>query len=147
MPFTNATAKMVKVNIDFAKLATHNQAKAKRFVQVASLAGENELKNILGPNPSRSGRQYKRGQKTHTASAPGEAPAIDTGRLRQSVASTPPRKEGRSFVAETGMATEYAEKLELGTERIAPRPSVSLLAHEKRRREKIVAIATEAIRD
>src|SRR5262245_62766200 len=33
----------------------------------------------------KSGRVYKRGNRTHTASAPGEAPAIDTGFLANSI--------------------------------------------------------------
>lgn len=33
---------------------------------------------------TKSGSQYERGGKTHTASAPGEAPARDTGHLGQS---------------------------------------------------------------
>ena len=33
----------------------------------------------------RTGRTYKRGDKTHTASAPGEAPATDTGELARSI--------------------------------------------------------------
>jgi hypothetical protein len=33
----------------------------------------------------KSGRTYKRGSKSHQASAPGEAPAIDTGNLVNSI--------------------------------------------------------------
>lgn len=57
--------------------------------------GVNELRNaeldVLGQDGH--GRKYKRGKRIHTASAPGEPPAPDTGQLRlrwrQSVIRTP----------------------------------------------------------
>lgn len=60
------------------------------------------------------GRTYGR----HTASAPGDPPAVDTGRLRQSITAlkiTP----GHWRV---GTNVEYAIYLEFGTRRVAPRP-------------------------
>lgn len=67
----------------------------------------------------RSGREYRRRGVVHTASAPGEPPASDTGRLAQS---------GRVELADDRVsgtvtfATEYAAGLELGTQTVAPRP-------------------------
>ena len=55
--------------------------------------------------------------RTHRASAPGEAPATDTGRL---VSSIKANIEGKS--AEVEAATEYAAYLEFGTRTIEPRP-------------------------
>ena len=69
-------------------------------------------------NPPQSGRIYRRGNVAHQASAPGEAPATDTGAL---VGSAYTKKLGDSDY-ETGFTAEYAAALEFGTAKMAPRP-------------------------
>jgi len=69
-------------------------------------------------NPPKSGRIYRRGNVAHQASAPGEAPATDTGAL---VNSAYTKKLGDSDY-ETGFTAEYAAALEFGTAKMAPRP-------------------------
>ena len=71
-------------------------------------------------NPPKSGRIYRRGNVAHQASAPGEAPATDTGNL---VNSAYTKKLGQADY-ETGFTAEYAAHLEFGTPNahIAPRP-------------------------
>ena len=57
----------------------------------------------------------------HTASAPGESPATDTGRLASSITNG----LGEDFAglfAVVGTNVVYAPFLELGTTRMAPRP-------------------------
>jgi len=58
-------------------------------------------------------------RRTHTASAPGEAPATDTGRLASSVDF----KRDGPMSATVGSTVVYAAMLEFGTSRIAPRPA------------------------
>ena len=58
-------------------------------------------------------------RRTHTASASGEAPATDTGRLASSVDF---KREG-SMSATVGSQVAYAAMLEFGTSRIDPRPA------------------------
>lgn len=65
----------------------------------------------------KTGRVYKRGSKTHRASAPGQPPATDTGALASSVA----RVDGR-LEAAVGTGLEYGKHLEFGTETIEARP-------------------------
>jgi HK97 gp10 family phage protein len=63
--------------------------------------------------------------KPHTASAPGEAPATDTGRLVNSINSTPAIQDGNELVATITTAkggVKYAGWLEFGTSKIAARP-------------------------
>ncbi|BDP42923.1 hypothetical protein DAETH_28920 [Deinococcus aetherius] len=65
----------------------------------------------------------------HTASAPGDPPAVDTGRLRQSIVALK-IAPGRWRV---GTNVEYAFWLEFGTRRIAPRPFMRPAAEKVRR--------------
>ena len=69
-------------------------------------------------NPPKSGRIYQRGNVAHQASAPGEAPATDTGALVNSAYT----KKLADADYETGFTVEYAAALEFGTAHIAPRP-------------------------
>ena len=69
---------------------------------------------------TKSGRVYNiKGppKRTHRASAPGEAPANDTGRLAESIQSS---IEGKTAEVFTNM--EYAPWLEFGTQKMEPRP-------------------------
>lgn len=66
-----------------------------------------------------TGRQYQRGATVHQASAPGEAPATDTGTLASSVTF---RKTG-PMTAEVESRVPYAVMLETGTARMDPRPA------------------------
>jgi hypothetical protein len=67
----------------------------------------------------KTGRTYTRGNVEHTASAPGESPATDTGRL---VSGTDFKSTGK-LSAEVGNKVKYGAMLEFGTFKIAPRPA------------------------
>jgi phage gpG-like protein len=64
----------------------------------------------------RTGRSYKVSKtgRLHIASAPGEPPAVLTGRLRQSIAFTAPEWEGNTVSARVGTNVAYARRLEYG---------------------------------
>lgn len=66
----------------------------------------------------KSGRVYRRGGRVHVASAPGEAPAIDTGAL---VNSFRVMQEGPTR-AIVGVTAEHGVFTEEGTSRMQPRP-------------------------
>lgn len=70
----------------------------------------------------KSGMSYSRGGRAHVASAPGEAPAIDTGNLTNSLQVK--RLSATQQSAESACFTnaEYAAMLEYGTRRMAGRP-------------------------
>lgn len=70
----------------------------------------------------KSGRIYKRRSVTHRASAPGEAPASDTGRLVNSINSYLDASALASFVVAGRGIVKYAAMLEFGTARMAARP-------------------------
>lgn len=62
-------------------------------------------------NPPKTGHTYRRRGVTHQASAPGESPATDTGRLAGS-GDVYPNLEAMS--ARVNWSTDYARTLELG---------------------------------
>jgi len=66
-----------------------------------------------------TGRVYRRGSVTHTASAPGEAPASDTGALLNSIY----HERTGPLTAVTGSRLAYSGHLEFGTRNILPRPA------------------------
>jgi hypothetical protein len=80
-----------------------------------------EIGNGLIANPPKTGIVYKRynPQREHQASAPGEAPAADLGGLMASGSTSYSPQALRGTV---NWSAEYARALELGTERIEPRP-------------------------
>lgn len=69
-----------------------------------------------------TGRVYEKynPRRTHQASAPGEYPMTDTGRLASSVVAFPPT-EG-NVTGTVGTNIEYGRHLEFGTSRMAARP-------------------------
>lgn len=71
----------------------------------------------------KSGVIYKRGNVIHRASAAGEAPASDTGRLLSSISSYA-HKSGalEAFVTAGRGLVNYARHLEFGTVNMAARP-------------------------
>lgn len=68
-----------------------------------------------------TGKTYRKysPNRTHRASAPGEPPASDTGRLANSIVF---KSDGRLSVS-VGSDLAYAAYLEFGTSRMAPRPA------------------------
>jgi len=113
------------VQIDLTLADTLSQGAVERGVRAATIDAKGLLIGILS-QPG-TGRAYKRGSVVHVASAPGAAPAPDTGRLRSST-------QGEVLATTDGaigfvsVNTEYAAALELGTEKMAARPFVSRLA-------------------
>lgn len=89
-------------------------------------------------SPPKSGRIYRRRGVAHRASAPGEAPANDTGRLVNSrrIELFPERLRARLT-----FSTSYAALLELGTSRMEARPFArrSLLETEEQGRGAILS--------
>lgn len=114
---------MAQVTINLAALEGLADQKAEAGIRKAALQGEARMKVILS-QPG-TGRTYGK----HTASAPGEPPAPDTGQLRNATqADTQVRREGQDLVGRIVANSAQAEALEKGTERMAARPFLTLLA-------------------
>jgi hypothetical protein len=121
------TTARVTVQIDLTLAEGISQAAVERGVRAATIDAKGLLIDILS-KPG-TGRAYKRGSVVHVASAPGAAPAPDTGRLRNST-------QGEVLATTDGaigfvsVNTEYAAALELGTEKMAARPFISRVARD-----------------
>lgn len=123
---------IAEINIA-GELADELERNARNLVRTTVYRIEARYKGSLsGP---RSGRTYRMGAitsrrkankgavigyKFHRASAPGEAPATDTGNLAGSIYA---RMTGK-LVGETGSTAEYAAALELGGAHMEPRPAL-----------------------
>lgn len=114
----------IDARIDFAKADRLTQGMVERGVRAASQEGETLTKGLLS-QPGQ-GKIYDRGTYSHRASAPGDAPAPDTGRLRNST-SHDVVATATGAIGTVSVNTEYAAGLELGTEKIQPRPYLSKL--------------------
>lgn len=98
---TNATEDVIEGAITDLVLLTHSKA----------VTGIQH-----GP---KSGKAYRRGNVTHRASAPGQYPASDTGRLAAGVLMELP---AGNMTGRVGTNVVYGEYLEFGTSRMAARP-------------------------
>lgn len=99
------------------------------YASAKKIEGEAKRSILSG---KKTGRLYQRRTVAHQASAPGEAPASDTGRLVNSISAY--LVKGRSYAVVTagrGVAL-YAAMLEFGTSKIAPRPFMFPAAEKSR---------------
>jgi hypothetical protein len=94
------------------------EAELSKAVQATALTINGDIKRAI-QGPPKTGRIYSRGEKNHQASAPGEAPATDTGVLVSSIAY----KQETPLSAIVYSRLQYAYWLEFGTRNIEPRPS------------------------
>lgn len=83
------------------------------IVNAAALESINDVKKAI-QGPPKTGRKYQRGTVVHQASAPGQAPATDTGFLVSSIYN-----EDRGYLSKAiGSRLDYAYYLEFGTFRM-----------------------------
>jgi hypothetical protein len=107
---------VVKFN-DFGKLAAEMRQKADDVCNTTAQQILTHSQTLIQSGP-KTGRVYRHGNVLHRASAPGEAPATDTGNLVNSGYA----KRARRALWHVGYTAEYARALEYGTPRILPRP-------------------------
>lgn len=115
---------MIKTTIDMSfnllpKIAAQLPKEVDAIVQETGTELRNEI-IIRVKTGSKTGRTYRRGNKTHRASAAGESPASDYGYLAGSVHK---RKLGQAR-AKVTVDAEQGLTLEYGGRRMKPRPFV-----------------------
>ena len=79
------------------------------------------IRSIQSQSQGETVTRYSQGGNSyeHTASAPGDAPNTDTGKLVQSIAIEPTQP---AETVSVGTGVEYGEFLEVGTTKMEPRP-------------------------
>jgi len=107
-----------RVKAEIKRIGKEAEQGVANAVKATALEVISDVKKRIQRGP-KSGRTYTRGNVSHTASAPGQAPATDTGALASSVYFT----QSSKLSAVVGSRLAYSAYLEFGTVRIKPRPS------------------------
>lgn len=116
MPLVEFEVKIELQDNRLKKLTGEMHAKAMRICEKYAHAIEGQAKALM--DEPKHGRLYQRGRKAHIASAPGEAPAVDTGNLKNSFRVW---QYGADAWA-VGPSAVYGAPLEFGTVRMGKRP-------------------------
>jgi len=115
--FTIRAENMDEVQAALRKYGKDAERAISRAVMASALAIDRDAKKRIQRGP-KTGRTYRRGNVVHRASAPGESPATDTGRL----VSGQTVRNLRKLSAAIDNNVAYAPHLEFGTQRIDARP-------------------------
>ena len=100
------------------RLLSELRPKLAMAVRTSALSVETRAKRSIQTG-SKTGRIYRRGRKTYQASAPGEAPATDTGLLVNSIQT---QAAAGALEATVSVGARYGLSLEMGTSKMAARP-------------------------
>ncbi len=110
---------MISLEISGGLLGAAGNVRAALAEAVAEAAADVEAgAKIAIQTGDKTGHIYKREGKDHQASAPGEAPATDTGNLAGSIQATPVDE----LTWDVGTNVEYAPVLEMGGVHMQARP-------------------------
>lgn len=104
---------------DIAGAVNQAERKIDAGLRALTLDAAGLIQNAQRQSPA-TGKVYGR----HRASAPGEAPAPDTGRMVGATFATPVERIAGGLRSQVVVNTEYAAGLEMGTEKVAPRPFI-----------------------
>ena len=106
--------------------------KVKEYVTRATNMVENTAQESIKNRGT--GRTYKRGNITHTASAAGQPPATDTGFLGQNITMNVDVKSNGTVVGQIISAAPYSKALEFGTTNMDARPFMQPALEKNRRK-------------
>ena len=106
------------VRFNEAEIGARVMQGVKQGIVAVTEGVRNEAISLILTGP-KTGRIYRRRSVEHQASAPGEAPASDTGRLVNSIRT---RYENDYMTGIVAASTAYATVLEFGTLKMEPRP-------------------------
>lgn len=140
MTVTTRIAGREKLEAALASKAKAYERAAAAGLQAWAMIVRNNAVTAVQKGP-KSGREYKRGTVTHKASAPGQAPATDTGNLAASIGWN---VDAGTLTAEVFASAAYAVHLELGTRHIQPRPFMVPALEASRKRGLSILKATLA---
>lgn len=152
-------ANLNRLNIALGGMARAVRPQLVRTMRQGGLILENEAAQSI-IDPPKTGRIYPskhRKGRTHQASAPGENPAADSGRLHQSITTVVVQNDDAAIVVQTAANTPYATRLEYGGAHqapngravyIAPRPYMrpAFANNVERIKDMVTLSAAQAIR-
>ena len=115
--------------INTASILARVRVAAAQAVVRGTESVRNEALRLILDTP-KTGSMYRRRGVEHVASAPGEPPASDTGRLVQSIRT---EYEDGGLAGTVVAGVRYAEYLEFGTARMEPRPFMRPALANRRR--------------
>ena len=107
-----------QVKAEIRRIGKKAEDGVSRAVKAAGIEVITDVRRRIERGP-KTGVTYTRGNISHTASAPGQAPATDNGFLARSIYF----EQSSKLSATVGSRLAYASYLEFGTTRIKPRPS------------------------
>jgi len=125
---------------DAAVIARVRQGALTGLGRAILLVDEEAIRLIL--QTSKTGKIYRRRGVEHQASAPGEAPASDTGAL---VRGRTTEVDPSRMAARLSFRTKHALFMEVGTRNIAPRPFARPALMNKR--EQVQATIQQAVNE
>lgn len=121
----------VKIKNDWRLISNQLAGKVAGRLNAAAFNTEANAKESMKTG---TGRLYKVTKtKYHRASEPGNPPAVDTGRLRDSI-SVIKYANASDLESRAGTNLKYAPFLEFGTKHIAPRPFWNPAVDEARKK-------------
>ena len=127
------------------RLQTNLRQVVTRNLRRASLIVEGEAKQSI-QRGTKTGKIYKRRSITHQASAPGQAPASDTGFLVSNITSTAPTNVMKNIEVNVISKAPYSKFLEFGTRNMEARPFLQPALEKNRRKIKQIFRATSYLK-
>jgi len=124
MPLVEFEVKIVLQDSRLRKLTGEMHAKAMRICEKYAKSIKGQAQAFM--DEPKHGEVYRRGGKVHIASKEGEAPAVDTGNLKNSFRVW---QYGADAWA-VGPSAEYGAPLEFGTVKIGKRPFLKPAARQ-----------------
>jgi len=115
---------------DYRKLEADYQKAARRITEQAGMMVQGTAVQSIASG-AKGGRTYTlyNPRRVHTASAPGEPPAADTGYLQNNIIW---EVDSDGLSGDVVSRAEYSEFLEFGTRNMAARPFLQPAAEENR---------------
>jgi len=139
----------LKINFNIKNLTAFNKSLKKRFTRDALFQTKRKMNRSVDivrnhvvesiQRGAKTGETYElyNPRRTHTASAPGQPPATDTGFLVSNV-STKVKTQGKKVIGQIVSSAPYSVHLEFGTTKMRPRPFMQpALQKNKRKIQKI----------
>ena len=127
------------------RLQTNLRKVVNRNIRRAGLIVEGEAKQSI-QRGTKSGKLYKRRSVVHQASAPGEAPASDTGCLASNISTTGPSKQLQNIEIDIISKAPYSKFLEFGTRNMEARPFLQPALEKNKRKIKRIFRSSSYLR-